>query len=130
MEPAGEASTSAPQQLPPVRTSSGSVKVVGFDTSPASVIRFQEDSQTPSPAACRREGSLRRELSRSNLLQPLPKLTINTGRRGLALKKSKSHADLRPMAIPSQQPQQPNTQPSSPVGSSGSGSGPVRIPLE
>ena len=106
--------------------------MVGFDTSPSSVIRLGEEAQTPSPLSARKEGSLKRELSRSNLSLPLPRLSINTGRRGLTLKKSKSVADLRSQPIP-QQPQQPTTQPSSPAGSSnqsGGSSTPLRIPQE
>jgi hypothetical protein len=122
---------------PPVRTSSGPMlKVVGFqepETSPASVLRFQqEDAQTPSPLSARQRSQLGEGLSQLRDTTALPRLTINT-KRGPALKKSKSVADLRPArerghAITAQAPP---TQPSSPLYSrSQDSSGPVRIPFE
>lgn len=134
MEPSGSLLTYG---LPPVRTSSGAqqaVKVVGFDTSPASVLRFQEDAQTPSPVGQRQRGSLTRALSQQ-AMPAAPRLTINTKRQNISgqfkLKKCKSHADLQPKCQPQPIPLN-STQPSSPASSSNShcSSGPMKIPLE
>ena len=126
---------------PPVRTTSQhkTARVVGFTTSPSSVLRTcgaagtSADDSPPSVAGAPLESPLAAALRRERSVPALPSLRLKVGAKPLGMARSKSHSSLAPLGSgPAPMPaaaKQPRSATSSPHAASSGGSEPVRIPF-
>ena len=133
-DPTSQHDTFSPH-FPPLRTPTGGKRrVVGFDTSPSSVLR--SDSPAGSTGGARHdtpvESPLATALKRERSLPQLPQLPkLRLGQKGgRGMPRSKSHGNLATQSAATAVPAAPRSATSSPHAASSGGSEPVRIPLE